>query len=180
VIADIPGLIEGAHKGLGLGHKFLKHIERTRVFIHLLDGTKILEDATKPELEGDKSFETAIEDVVHRYQAIRKELGLFNESLLHKPEVVVINKLDLLESDPALIERIRSALRNRIASIRGTHPEAQEPYLISAVSGSGLSDLIYLLNEHIKASRSGRKKGESTKTLLPDAEVLTLIRPQAK
>src|SRR5690606_13529615 len=111
VIADIPGLIEGASQGLGLGHKFLKHIERTRVFVHLLDGTKFLEDATGP---GEDSFDLAIEELVRRYTVIRKELGLFNEQLLHKPEIVAINKFDVLESNTDLIERARTALSSRI------------------------------------------------------------------
>src|SRR6185437_14732330 len=137
VIADIPGLIEGAHRGLGLGHRFLKHIERTRVFVHLLDGAQFLEDATQPDLEGDESFKEAIEKLVNRYQVIRQELGLFNEALLHKPEIVVLNKLDVLESDRDLIERARKALRQRIAGIRHANPIEGEPFVISAVSGAG-------------------------------------------
>lgn len=169
VVADIPGLIEGAHKGYGLGHKFLKHIERTSVFIHLLDGSKFLEDATRPDIED--SFTPAIEELVRRYTVIREELGLFNEALLHKPEIVVLNKLDTLESDPVLVERARKALRERIHSIRGTHPEPLEPFVVSAVSGQGIEGLLYHVSDFVKNSRNQAAKKIETeygKVALPD------------
>jgi GTP-binding protein len=75
VLADIPGLIEGAHEGSGLGHKFLRHVERTRVLIHVLDGLS----------------ENPLED----YEQIGQELALFDPGLVEKPVVVVLNKLDL-------------------------------------------------------------------------------------
>ena len=77
VLADIPGLIEGAHSGVGLGDAFLRHIERTRVLIHLINGLS-------PDPLGD-------------YQAIRQELELFNPQLADKPEVVGFNKMDVTE-----------------------------------------------------------------------------------
>ena len=150
VIADIPGLIEGAHRGLGLGHRFLRLIERTRVFIHLLDGGQFLEDATRPDLEVRESFEGAIEKLVHRYAVIRQELGLFNEALLHKPEIVVLNKLDVLESDRNLVEQARKALRERIAGIRHSHPREGEPFVISAVAGTGVKELIGAVWQQIR------------------------------
>ncbi len=168
VIADIPGLIEGASQGHGLGHKFLKHIERTRVFVHLLDGTKFLEDATGP---GDDSFDLAIEELVRRYSVIRKELGLFNEQLLHKPEIVAINKFDVLESNTDLIERARKALRSRIAAIRGTHPDSQEPHVISAATGVGIDDLMYAVYRPIQAARDAETPAaisDQGRAVLPD------------
>jgi GTPase len=165
VVADIPGLIEGAHRGLGLGHKFLKHIERTRLFLHLLDGTKFLEDATA---EGEDSFDLAIDQLVERYLVIRKELGLFEEKLLHKPEIVVINKLDVLESDPRLVERARKALRDRIASARGSHPVAGEPYVVSAVTGTGIQELLSVVFRQIRDY--GAPSVENIRIALPDAE----------
>ena len=166
VVADIPGLIEGAHRGLGLGHRFLKHIERTRVFVHLLDGAQFLEDATQPDLEGDESFKEAIEKLINRYSVIRQELGLFNEALLHKPEIVVLNKLDVLESDRDLIERARVALRQRIASIRGSNPVNGEPFVISAVSGTGVQSLLGAIHTQLLENPvDGRGK---KKTVLPD------------
>ncbi len=77
VLADIPGLIEGAHKGLGLGHDFLRHIQRTRVLIHLLDGLA--------------------EDPVADFHQINAELALFDPKLAQKPQVVALNKMDLPE-----------------------------------------------------------------------------------
>lgn len=165
VVADIPGLVEGAHLGLGLGHKFLKHIERTAIFVHLLDGTQLLEDATRPDMED--SFQEAIEIMIHRYQAIRKELGYFNEKLLHKPEIVVINKLDLLQADAELVERARTELRQRIASIRGTHPVPNEPFVVSAVSGTGVQDLVFAVYSELKAYRAQINQG-TKQTMLPD------------
>ncbi|RLC75802.1 MAG: GTPase ObgE [Chloroflexi bacterium] len=77
VLADIPGLIEGAHRGAGLGHKFLRHIERTRVIIHLLDGLSL--------------------DPLKDFEDINKELALFSERLAAKPQIVAFNKMDLPE-----------------------------------------------------------------------------------
>jgi GTP-binding protein len=176
VIADIPGLIEGAHKGMGLGTRFLKHIERTAIFVHLLDGTQLLEDATKPE---DDSFKQAIKAIALRYKAIRAELGLFNPELLTKPEIVVLNKLDLLESDPALIEKTRSELRKQIKKLREGAPAREaEPLVISAVSGHGVQELITELYNEVEKDRERRKLeagGENSvpmKFRLPDDESL--------
>ncbi len=81
VVADIPGLIEGAHEGAGLGVKFLKHIERTRILVHLIDASVI--DVSAP---------------LETYNVINRELGRYSESLLKKPQIVVLNKLDLPEA----------------------------------------------------------------------------------
>ena len=77
VLADIPGLIEGAHEGVGLGDRFLKHVERCSAFLHLIDATQ--------------------DDVAQAYRAIRRELELYDASLAQKPEVVVLNKCDALD-----------------------------------------------------------------------------------
>lgn len=167
VVADIPGLVEGAHKGIGLGHKFLKHIERTRLFVHLLDGSKLLEDATNPL---EDNFKVAIDNFIQCYQSIRNELGLFNEKLLEKPEIVVLNKLDLLESDPELIGRACSALRERITSIRGTDPVEGEPFVISAVSGHGLDKLLFTMVSELNGKNSSGEtaRPEKDSNILPD------------
>ena len=75
VIVDIPGLIEGAHEGVGLGHQFLSHVERTRVLVHLLDGTS--------------------DDAADDYRKVRSELTQFDDALLEKPEIVAVNKIDV-------------------------------------------------------------------------------------
>ncbi|MGK5085954.1 GTPase, partial [Bdellovibrionota bacterium FG-2] len=169
VVADFPGLIEGAHTGLGLGHKFLKHIERAALFVHLLDGSQILEDLTQPEHpEYEESVKVAAEKLIERYSAIRKELGLFSEKLLHKPEIVVINKLDVLESDPKTVERIRTALRDSLTSIRGTHPNPNEPFFISAVTGTGIQELLFSLQKSIDEFRGYNANEQAV--LLPDSE----------
>lgn len=79
VLADIPGLIEGAHEGIGLGDRFLKHVERCSVFLHLIDGTS--------------------ENIVKNYKTIRRELELYAPKLIQKPEVVAINKSDSLTKE---------------------------------------------------------------------------------
>jgi GTP-binding protein len=79
VLADIPGLIEGAHEGIGLGDRFLKHVERCSVFLHLIDGTS--------------------ESVTKDYKTIRKELELYADKLSTKPEVVALNKTDSLTKE---------------------------------------------------------------------------------
>ena len=77
VMVDIPGIIEGAHEGVGLGHDFLRHVERTRVLVHMIDGSA--------------------EDPLRDYRQINSELRMFNEALASKPQVVVINKMDITE-----------------------------------------------------------------------------------
>jgi GTP-binding protein len=79
VLADIPGLIEGAHEGAGIGDRFLGHVERTGVLIHLIDGTQ--------------------EDVKAAYKTIRGELAAYDEALAEKPEIVVLNKIDALSAE---------------------------------------------------------------------------------
>lgn len=99
VLADIPGLIEGAHEGVGLGDRFLKHVERCSVFLHMLDGTA--------------------EDVVNDYITIRKELELYNDKLKNKPEVVALNKCDALTDDEIKekMSALKKVSRNSIFAI---------------------------------------------------------------
>lgn len=112
VIADIPGLIEGAHNGAGLGHDFLKHIERTKAIVHLLD-----------------LFPSDGSDPSENYRKIRKELEAFSPLLGQKEEIIAANKLDLATDDSAL-DNLRKQLPGR--HILG----------ISGVSHEGLGDLL--------------------------------------
>ncbi len=123
VMADIPGLIEGAHDGAGLGHDFLRHIERTRILLHLLDV-----DPT------DKT------DPVENYQAIRKELELHSEQLTNKTELVVINKIDL-DPDGILADDISQKLGGKVAA------------RISSVTGQGIPELNELLWNQIRQEK---------------------------
>ncbi len=114
VMADIPGLIEGAHEGVGLGHEFLRHIERTRVIIHVVDVSGI---------EG--------RDPVDDFEKINSELALYSAALAQRPQIVAANKTDIL-TDPALLERFREYIK-----------EKELPFFeISAASGKGVRELI--------------------------------------
>src|SRR5690606_5367349 len=77
VIADIPGLIEGAHAGVGLGHEFLRHVERTKVLIHVIDGTSV--------------------DPLEDFQKVNAEIALYNPDLPKRPQVIALNKIDVTE-----------------------------------------------------------------------------------
>jgi len=127
VMADIPGLIEGAHEGAGLGHEFLRHIERTRIVVHILD-----------IMPSDGS------DPVDNYEKIRAELALYSSILAKKKDVVVLNKIDL-DPDGKLAKDITDRLQKR----------CQEPFsvmAISAVTGRGIGKL----NETLWAMVKGR------------------------
>lgn len=112
VLADIPGLLEGAHKGVGLGDRFLKHIERTKVLIHLLNGLS-------PDPVGD-------------WEAINQELELFNPALAGKPQVVAFNKIDIPEVREAF-PKVRDRLRKKGVG---------EVFPISALTVEGVQELM--------------------------------------
>lgn len=116
VLADIPGLIEGAHMGVGLGHDFLRHIQRTRVLIHLLDGLS--------------------EDPLAEFSQINAELALFDATLSEKPQVVVLNKADLPDVQDkwnAVVRQLRQ--RGKVAK--------EDLFLISAATGQGMREVLY-------------------------------------
>ncbi len=110
VVADIPGLVEGAHEGKGLGVRFLKHLERVRVLLHLIEiplevaesqfGEKVVDD-------GNASYIRGPIDLVERYKVLRKELENFSAELAGRPEVVVLNKTDLIVEDPASLPAVK-------------------------------------------------------------------------
>lgn len=125
VIADIPGLIEGASEGVGLGHEFLRHIERTRVIIHMVD------------VAGTEGRDP-IEDIY----AINKELAAYNEEIARRPQVIAANKTDAIyddgENDP--VKRLKDEFE----------PKGISVYPISAVSGQGLNDLLFAVRDMLK------------------------------
>lgn len=129
VIADIPGLIEGASQGVGLGHEFLKHIERTKVIIHMVDAAGI---------EG----RNPVEDII----AINKELEAYNPSLVEKPWVIAANKIDAIYSeDESPLDEIRTEFE----------PKGIKVFPISAVSGKGVKELLYHVNDLLKSIPEG-------------------------
>ena len=111
VVADIPGLIEGAHSGVGLGHEFLKHVERTRVLVHLVEPDPM--DQTDP---------------IENYHSIREEMRLYDNTLVERPEIVVVTKSELPDAQ-AVAELMEESLGHSVM-------------LISAVTGNGLPQLV--------------------------------------
>lgn len=122
VIADIPGLIEGASEGIGLGHEFLKHIERTKVMIHMVDAASV---------EG--------RDPVEDIKVINAELEAYNPELLERPQIIAANKMDVYYGDDenSVINRLKEEFE----------PKGIEVYPISAVSGQGVKELLYRVKE---------------------------------
>ncbi len=125
VLADIPGLIEGAHAGEGLGDRFLKHVSRTSLLVHILDASNIRED-----------------EPVADYVAVYRELELFDPSLVQKPHIVVANKIDLLGE------------RRRLKLLEEFCHRKQIPFLaISAVTGEGLRELKWLIGARMEKAK---------------------------
>lgn len=123
VIADIPGLIEGASEGVGLGHQFLRHIERTKVIIHIVDAAS-----------------TEGRDPIADIKAINAELDAYNPDLLKRPQVIAANKIDAIYDDGSgtnPVELIKAAFE----------PEGIKVYPISAVTGQGIKELLYAVRE---------------------------------
>jgi GTPase len=126
VIADIPGLIEGAAEGAGLGHQFLRHLARTRLLLHLVDLAP----------NGDT-------DPVHDAKAIVKELRKYDDTLYEKPRWLVLNKIDLIDAD----ERTK-----RVKDFIKRFGWKGETFSISAINGEGCQALVFRIMEHITAT----------------------------
>lgn len=130
VIADIPGLIEGASEGIGLGHEFLRHIERTKVIIHIVDAAG-----------------TEGRDPVADIRAINRELEAYNPEIAKRPQVIAANKIDALGG----MEAIQQIEDNPVEAIRREfEPGGTAVFPISAVSGEGVRELLYKVNEMLK------------------------------
>lgn len=170
VVADIPGLIEGAHAGLGLGHRFLKHVEKARVLVHLIDLAYLLEALTNPKDEDPVS--TATEVLRKQYLAIRNELSLFNEDLLNRPELVVFNKMELFEHYPDWLNHLQKEIQKLIGETRHTKSvRPDEPLMISCATGANINELIPILYHEVRAVSP-----EDTKVLTPEKSVLFIKR----
>jgi len=138
VVADIPGLIEGAHEGAGLGIQFLRHVERTKLLVHLVD----VSDATG-------------RDPVEDFDVIRHELASFSDEMAQKPMIVVASKIDAAQDE------------ERLASVRRLAAERGLPFFaISSVTGAGLNDLVYAMAEKISENAAAAvDKGDKDPTI---------------
>jgi GTPase len=125
VAADIPGLIEGAHKGKGLGHQFLRHIERTRLLLHLIDFSDIDSD-----------------NILDRYHKLQNELKAFSENLFEKPQILVATKMDDPQSAINL-EKMKLAVKEMNLSL----------FAISSVTGEGIEQLLWKIKEGLAIGR---------------------------
>jgi len=125
VVADVPGLIEGAHRGLGLGHQFLRHLERTKVLVHLVD----VSSATGRDPATD-------------LDVIRRELELFQPTLAAKPQLVAASKMDAVDDE------------SRVARLAKKAADLQLPfYRVSAATGAGIPELLEAMWQRLTASR---------------------------
>jgi len=122
VLADLPGLIEGASQGKGLGHRFLKHIERCGILLHLID--------------------VNVADIVQSYKGIREELKNYSELLINKKEIIALNKIDTLSQEE--IKEKRKALRKLVGN-------REQIFEISGVTGQGVQELLRQLKKEVMA-----------------------------
>ncbi len=132
VIADIPGLIEGASDGIGLGHEFLKHIERTRIIIHMVDAASA---------EG--------RDPVSDIRIINEELRKYNPEIAERPQVIAANKIDIFYNgeEETVIKELREEFEKKGISV----------FPISAVSGKGLNELLYEVKRLLDTNPADKK-----------------------
>ncbi len=132
VVADIPGLIEGAHRGKGLGHEFLKHIERTKLLLHLID----LTDQTRSPEEA--------------FEAINRELELYSPELSKKPQIIVGTKIDAL-SDRSILNRLKEFFSKK----------GYPFFAVSAVTGEGMDRLMTFVSQKLKELENVQESKEN-------------------
>lgn len=126
VVADVPGLIEGAHRGLGLGHQFLRHLERTKVLVHLVDVSS-----------------ASGRDPVDDLDTVRRELELFQPTLAAKPQIVAANKIDALDDE------------QRVAALKRRASKLKLPFFrISGVTGAGVTELLEAAWRELQRARA--------------------------
>lgn len=129
VVADIPGLIQGAHEGKGLGTRFLKHIERTRLLVHLLD--------LSPDTGRDPKDD---------FKVVNKELKLFNKELADRPQVVAMNKTD-----------IAGAKEKSLKLLKFFSSKCIKVFPVSSVTGEGLKELVDFVGERVEKMKQGKE-----------------------
>jgi GTP-binding protein len=144
VVADIPGLIEGAHTGAGLGHQFLRHVERCRVLVHLVEGASP-EPGRSPKADLD---------------AIDRELALYSPELAKKPQVIAVTKIDLPEA---------RAAGEKLAKLLGRRKKPVKVHLVSAVTGEGLQGLLDAVGRVVFKQTAPREAGHGRRLGKPRA-----------
>lgn len=131
VVADVPGLIEGAHRGLGLGHQFLRHLERTQVLVHVIDVSS-----------------ASGRDPVEDFETVRRELALFRPELAAKRQLAAANKIDALD-EPDRVDRLAARLEHLSIPL----------FRVSAVTGEGVDSLVEALWHALAEARRGVGEG---------------------
>ena len=149
-MADIPGLIEGAHEGRGLGHEFLRHIERTALIVHVVD------------LTGDWEGRDPLDD----YKIINNELALYADELAARPRIVVANKIDVADTEEAL-ERLKAQVKADSIAAAGGNEFAPSPidpkvYCISALTGEGVDSLKAAIANQVHELRERARQAEAS------------------
>jgi GTP-binding protein len=145
VVADIPGLIEGAHSGAGLGHQFLRHVERCRVLVHLVEGANP-EPGRTPKADLD---------------AINKELELYSRELARKPQIIAVTKVDIPEAREA---------GEKLQKLLGRRANPVKVHLISAVTGEGMKELLDAVARVLFKQPQAREPGHGRRLGKPRAE----------
>jgi GTP-binding protein len=138
VVADVPGLIEGAHRGVGLGDRFLRHITRAAVLAVILDGQRII----------DKT-----QDIVETFNILREEIRLYNDYVYKKDYLVVLNKIDLVP-DTSELDGIRKVVEGK---------SGKKVFMISAVTGKGLDGLVKELYRKVERYKKRQRKGKEVR-----------------
>jgi GTP-binding protein len=140
VVADIPGLIEGAHQGKGLGYEFLRHISRTGLLVHLIDPTR--------------------QRIKEDYLAINHELKSYDQALAQRDQIMVINKTDMFDE---------KALKECTKILEKTNPKLKgKIFLISALNGMGLKELIFEIHKKLQKLKAKREKAEQQEQKEPE------------
>ena len=143
IVADVPGLVEGAHSGKGLGDKFLRHITRSTILVVVLDGQRIIDES---------------EDIIKTFDILREEIRLYNMDLYKKDYIIVINKIDLIH-DKDKLNKIKKELERR--SGKSVLP-------VSAVTGEGLDEMVRCMHEKLSEYRKEASSIEETDSGEPE------------